>query len=132
MTSTPAGSVAPAARGATHVADKVVALIAEQAAREALHEGPASPSTADAHATVTVRHSDRRARDNGEYLGEARVRLRVDLGYPVDVGARCRAVRRRVSEQVIRLAGMSISGVTVHVQQLHPAQKGREGERRVR
>lgn len=60
--------VAAAERGATTIADRVVAKIAAQAAREALHgvpEGGEAP-----HASVLVHHD------------VARVRIGVELDYP--------------------------------------------------
>ncbi|MFD4690798.1 Asp23/Gls24 family envelope stress response protein [Streptomyces sp. NPDC058463] len=99
--------VAAAERGETRIADRVVAKIAAQAAKEAVDKPPkdgASPS-----ATVTV-HRD-----------TARVRVSLELGYPSDIGRQCGAVRRRVSERVEALAGMEVPEVAVQVERLHPA-----------
>ncbi|MET9552856.1 hypothetical protein [Streptomyces sp. NPDC006645] len=100
--------VAAAGRGATTIADRVVAKIAAQAAREALDgvpEGGAAP-----HASVLVHHD------------VARVRVGVELEYPCDIGAQCGAVRRRVTERVHALAGMEVPEVAVTVEHLHSAQ----------
>ncbi|CQR64757.1 hypothetical protein [Streptomyces leeuwenhoekii] len=102
---TPA-AVPPGRRGATRIADRVVAKIAAQAAREAV--GALPPDAARPRATVTV-HRD-----------TARVRVHLDLGYPGDVGARCGRVRRRVTERVGALTGMTVPEVAVLVERLHP------------
>ncbi|MET8245538.1 hypothetical protein ABZV31_14675 [Streptomyces sp. NPDC005202] len=100
-------AVAPGERGATRIADRVVAKIAEQAAREAL--GVLPPDAAPPHATVVV-HRD-----------AAHVRVHLDLAYPCDIGARCREVRRRVVERVGALVGMQVPEVAVRVERLHLA-----------
>lgn len=100
--------VAAADRGATTIADRVVAKIAAQAAREALGgvpEGGEAP-----HAGVVV-HRD-----------IARVRIGVELDYPSDIGAQCGAVRRQVAERVHALAGMEVPEVAVMVERLHSAE----------
>jgi uncharacterized alkaline shock family protein YloU len=99
-------AVPPGQRGATRIADRVVAKIAAQAAREAVGELP--PDAARPRAIVTV-HRD-----------TARVRVHLDLGYPGDVGARCGRVRRRVTERVGALTGMTVPEVAVLVERLHP------------
>ncbi|MBO1335200.1 iron-sulfur cluster assembly protein [Streptomyces sp. VRA16 Mangrove soil] len=103
-----AAQVAPAERGATRIADRVVAKIAAQAAREALDAAP--QDGAPPHAAVTV-HQD-----------TARVRISLELGFPGDIGAQCGAVRRQVAERVRTLAGMEVPEVAVQVERLHPAQ----------
>ncbi|MER5886342.1 hypothetical protein ABT160_21160 [Streptomyces sp. NPDC001941] len=105
-------AVSAADRGATDIADRVVAKIAAHAAREALGELPE-----DAHApraTVTV---DR---------DRARVRISLELGYPGDIGAQCREVRRQVAERVSALAGMRVPEVAVQVERLHSAHTRRD------
>ncbi|MFD7237972.1 hypothetical protein ACFWAT_22035 [Streptomyces syringium] len=99
----------PAERGATHIADRVVAKIASQAAREAL-----SAAAADAHAPP---HASVVVRDDS-----ARVRVFVELGYPCDIGAQCGAVHRRVVERVRGLVGMEVPEVAVTVERLHSPQ----------
>ncbi|MES4891956.1 hypothetical protein [Streptomyces sp. NPDC096012] len=103
----PLDLVPPGERGATRIADRVVARIAAQAAREAL--GPTPPGATPPHATVVVHRES------------ARVRVEVDLGYPCDIGARCAAVRRRITERVGALTSMDVPEVAVLVERLHLA-----------
>ncbi|WP_372463219.1 hypothetical protein [Streptomyces spinosus] len=98
--------VPPAERGATRIADRVVAKIAAQAAREAL--APLPGAAAAPHATVLVAQQT------------ARVRVRVELGYPGDIGARCAAVRSRVTSRVGALTDLKVPEVAVEVERLHP------------
>ncbi|MGW7052065.1 hypothetical protein [Streptomyces sp. NPDC054887] len=102
------GQVEAAERGATRIADRVVAKIAAQSAREALGKTPEGGRAP--HATVTVHHD------------RARVRVVLELGYPSDIGGQCGAVRRGVSHGVSALAGMEVSEVAVHVERLHSSQ----------
>lgn len=109
-TGEPRGSatvVAAGERGALRIADRVIAKIAAQAAREAL--GVPTAPTAPPQATVVVHHDI------------ARVRVHLGLDYPTDIAARCAAVRRRVVERVGTLAGMAVPEVAIHVEELHPA-----------
>ncbi|KOG17622.1 MULTISPECIES: Asp23/Gls24 family envelope stress response protein [Streptomyces] len=92
-------------RGATKIADRVVAKIAAQAAREALDALPEGGSRP--HASVVV-HRD-----------VARVSVNLELDYPSDVGRQCGAVRGRVRNRVEELAGMEVHEVAVHVERLH-------------
>ncbi|MER5307858.1 hypothetical protein ABT034_08725 [Streptomyces sp. NPDC002773] len=92
-------------RGATTIADRVVAKIAAQAAGEALEAVPEGGSRP--HASVVV-HRD-----------VARVSVSLELDYPSDVGRRCGAVRSRVRARVEELVGMEVHEVTVHVERLH-------------
>ncbi|MFF0555315.1 Asp23/Gls24 family envelope stress response protein [Streptomyces sp. NPDC020472] len=94
-------------RGATTIADRVVAKIAAQAAREALDAVPEGGSKP--HASVVV-HRD-----------TARVSVSLDLDYPSDVGRQCGAVRSRVRTRVEELAGLEVHEVAVHVEHLHSA-----------
>ncbi|WP_371615251.1 hypothetical protein [Streptomyces sp. NBC_00454] len=98
--------VAAADRGATRIADRVVAKIAARAAREAL-EHPA-PDGSPPHATVTVHHDI------------ARVRVALDLPYPCDLAAQCAAVRRRVALRVEEYAQMSVPEVDIDIEHLRP------------
>ncbi|WP_228994244.1 Asp23/Gls24 family envelope stress response protein [Streptomyces sp. DH8] len=100
------GRVAAAERGETRIADRVVAKIAAQAAKEAVENPPADGISP--RATVTV-HRD-----------SARVRVSLELGYPGDIGRTCGAVRRRVAHRVKTLAGMEVPEVAVQVERLHP------------
>ncbi|MEU9143020.1 hypothetical protein [Streptomyces sp. NPDC048349] len=97
--------VVPADRGATRIADRVIAKIAAQAAREAL---PAPPDrAAAAHATVTVHHDI------------ARVRVSLELDYPSDLAAQCAAVRRQVALRIEECAQMSVPEVDIDIEHLH-------------
>lgn len=104
----PVTAVAAAERGATRIADRVIAKIAAQAAREVLQAPPRD--AVPPHATVTVHHES------------ARVRVSLELGYPCDIGRQCNAVRRHVAERVEELAGMEVPEVAVQVERLHLAQ----------
>ncbi|MEU1216289.1 hypothetical protein ACFYSH_31685 [Streptomyces sp. NPDC005791] len=112
------GQVEAAGRGQTRIADRVVAKIAAQAAKEAVDERP--PDAAAPRATVTV-HRD-----------TARVRVSLDLGYPSDIGRQCGAVRRHVAERVKALAGMEVPEVAVRVERLHPSGAGTVPEGSIR
>ncbi|MFJ7586360.1 hypothetical protein ACIQZO_02930 [Streptomyces sp. NPDC097617] len=95
--------VAAADRGSTRIADRVVAKIAAQAAREVLD----TTSGAPAHATVTVHHDI------------ARVRVSLELDYPSDLAAQCAAVRRQVALRVEECASMSVPEVDIDIEHLH-------------
>ncbi|MBA2948427.1 Asp23/Gls24 family envelope stress response protein [Streptomyces himalayensis] len=112
MTPLPGQSVEPAERGATRIADRVVAKIAAWAAREALDAVPQGGEPP--HATVTVHQETGRVRT-------ARVRISLELDYPSDIGRQCGAVRRHVAERVKTLAGMEVPEVAVQVERLHSA-----------
>ncbi|MGW0614562.1 Asp23/Gls24 family envelope stress response protein [Streptomyces sp. NPDC002788] len=101
----PLGVVPPGERGGTRIADRVVAKIASQAAREAVGTLPADAGRPSA--TVVVHHE------------AAHVRVHVELGYPCDIGGRCHRVRRQVVERVGSLTGMRVPEVVVHVERLH-------------
>ncbi|WP_166027163.1 Asp23/Gls24 family envelope stress response protein [Streptomyces chilikensis] len=100
-------SVPAAERGETRLADRVVARIAAQSAREALDDLPAD--AVPPYATVNL-HQD---------AGTVRVNVNLELTYPSDLGAQCRAVRRRVTGRVAELAGLKVLEVVVHVERLH-------------
>ncbi|MFE7777507.1 Asp23/Gls24 family envelope stress response protein [Streptomyces sp. NPDC057445] len=105
-------------RGATTIADRVVAKIAARAAREALGRVPEGGSVP--HATVTVHHD------------HARVRISLELDYPSDIGAQCGAVRRHVAQRVEALAGMEVPEVAVDVERLHSVHTRRGAQGRLR
>ncbi|MFC8918912.1 hypothetical protein ACGF5F_26845 [Streptomyces sp. NPDC047821] len=119
MTATTGGGdavtgVQAAERGATTIADRVVAKIAARAAREALKAAPEEPEAPGSgpagrppHAAVVV-HRD-----------AARIRISLELRYPCDIGAQCGAVRRQVIRRVRTLAGMEVPEVAVQVERLH-------------
>lgn len=102
-------------RGATKIADRVVAKIAAQAAREAA--GPAPAGGSKPHTSVVV-HRD-----------VARVAVSLELDYPTDIGRRCGAVRGRVRARVEELVGMEVHEVTVQVERLHSALTGQSSPR---
>jgi uncharacterized alkaline shock family protein YloU len=125
--------VPPGERGAMRIADRVVAKIASQAAREALAGAPEArrvPVGARPHATVSVRSVSAPGRTDSPH-DEARVRVAVELGYPSDIGAQCGAVRREVAQRVRALAGMDVLTVFVTVERLHLVHSASE-QRRVR
>lgn len=122
----PEGEQVPAAqRGGTRIADRVVAKVASQAAKEALRSGsgtrfvPAGRRYAP-RASVSVQED------------KARVRITVDLGYPSDIGALCAAVRRQVAQRVGELVGMEAREVAVQVERLHSRYLDGEALGRVR
>jgi uncharacterized alkaline shock family protein YloU len=116
----------PAAdRGSLRIADRVIAKIAAHAAGEVLSGAPGAdlvPKDASPHASVSVRKGPRNA---------ARLRLTLELGYPVDIGAVCGMVRRHVTSRVEALTGMTVPEVAVEVERLHSAAAARKGEGRV-
>lgn len=103
------GAVPAAERGALLIADRVVAKIAARAAREVLDAPPEDFEGGVPHAEVSVRD------------GVARVRVRLELGYPSDVAGQCARVRRQVASRVGEFAGMEVPEVTVTVERLHRA-----------
>ncbi|MGA4848066.1 hypothetical protein ACOBQB_18110 [Streptomyces sp. G5(2025)] len=115
-----AAQVAPGERGATRIADRVVAKIAARAAREAVQAVPDGGSPP--HATVSVTPQSSGSAATGEALfGTARVRVSLELVYPCDIGRQCGAVRHQVAERVRALAGMDVPEVVVQVERLHSA-----------
>ncbi|MET9896819.1 Asp23/Gls24 family envelope stress response protein [Streptomyces sp. NPDC006465] len=120
-------------RGAISVADRVVAKIASRVAREALSRftesaGHVPPGRRTPHVTASVRRApepNAAGRDSESaagrqvVLGEARLRITVELGYPSDIGAQCAAVRREVTERLRAWAGMDVPELAVSVERLH-------------
>ncbi|MFF9510956.1 Asp23/Gls24 family envelope stress response protein [Streptomyces sp. NPDC014724] len=120
-------------RGAIAVADRVVAKIASHVAREALGRFTESashvpPGRQMPRATASVRLAPEQddvgrgrvpAESRSVVLGEARMRIAVELGYPSDIGAQCAAVRREVTERLRTWAGIDVSELTVSVERLH-------------
>ncbi|MFI2199216.1 Asp23/Gls24 family envelope stress response protein [Streptomyces sp. NPDC020192] len=109
----------PGERGALRIADRVVAKIAAQAAREALPPLPAD--AAAPHATVVVLSHSRLRSSGGTPAEAARIRVYLELGYPCDIGAHSAAVRRQVAERVSALVDMAVPEVAVQIERLHPA-----------
>ncbi|MPY44361.1 Asp23/Gls24 family envelope stress response protein [Streptomyces phyllanthi] len=114
----PLTTVAPGERGATRIADRVVAKIAAQAAREALK--PLPPDAMPPHADAVVHRE------------AAHVRVGLELEYPSDIGARCAAVRRHVAQRVEALAGVDVPEVAVLVERLHLVHVPGAAQRRTR
>ncbi|MFF7049588.1 Asp23/Gls24 family envelope stress response protein [Streptomyces griseorubiginosus] len=133
-------------RGATIVTDRVVAKIAARVAREALSRFTESAGhVPSGHRTPHVSTSLRRAPERTSagrdaesaagrqaVLGEARLHITVELGYPSDIGAQCAAVRREVTERIRAWAGMEVSDLAVSVGQLHSAHTRHTDRERVR
>ncbi|MCX4790362.1 Asp23/Gls24 family envelope stress response protein [Streptomyces sp. NBC_01221] len=133
-------------RGATTVSDRVVAKIASHVAREALSRFTESashvpPDRRTPHVTTSVRRAPERndtGRDSDPadsrpaMLGEVRMRIAMELGYPSDIGTQCAAVRREVIERLRTWAGMDVSGLTVSVERLHSVHSRHTDRERVR
>ncbi|MFD5132290.1 Asp23/Gls24 family envelope stress response protein [Streptomyces olindensis] len=132
-------------RGAITIADRVVAKIASHVAREALSRFTDSvdhvpPGRRMPRVTTSVRRAPERqaAGRDGESaagrqaaLGEARLRITVELGYPSDIGAQCAAVRREVTDRLRTWAGMEVSDLAVSVERLHSAHTRHTDQERV-
>ncbi len=124
--------VLAAERGATTIADRVVAKIAAHAAREALEgarrgDGGTGESGTGAGGTGEGGARGTKGGVHGRppqaavvvHRDSARVRITLELGYPCDIGAQCAAVRRQVVRRVRTLAGMEVPEVAVQVERLH-------------
>ncbi len=126
MTETQPEPAVPAAdRGATRIADRAVAKVAAQAAREALRTGPGADTVPRGRRAAPQSDVDVRG-------GSARVRISLQLGYPSDIGGQCGAVRRQVTTRVGELTGMEVADVAVRVDRLHSAHLDGEAFRRAR
>ncbi|WP_406260595.1 Asp23/Gls24 family envelope stress response protein [Streptomyces chartreusis] len=133
-------------RGAITVADRVVAKVASQVAREALSRftesvGHVPPGRRTPRVTTSVRRAPERktaerdaesAAGRQALLFEARMRIAVELGYPSDIGAQCAAVRREVTERLRAWAGMEVSDLVVSVERLHSVHARHTDQERVR
>lgn len=140
------GVVPRGERGATAVTDRVVAKIAARVAREALGRftesaGRVPPGRRTPHVSTSVRRAPERtgpgrdaesAAGRQAVLGEARMHITVELGYPSDIGAQCAAVRREVTERIRAWAGMEVPDLAVSVERLHSAHTRHTGRERVR
>ncbi|MEW1914133.1 hypothetical protein AB0442_37920 [Kitasatospora sp. NPDC085895] len=101
--------VAARERGATVIPDRVVARIAARAGREALAAQPyrparPAPPTPDASAHV--------------HGGSARIRLAVELPYPIDLAAASRELQRQVTRRVGYLTGLEVAEVALAIRRL--------------
>jgi uncharacterized alkaline shock family protein YloU len=133
-------------RGAITIADRVVAKIASHVAREALSRftesvGSVPPDRRTPRVTTSVRRAPERdtagrdvepAAGRQAALGEAGLRITVELGYPSDIGAQCAAVRREVTERLRTWAGMEVSDLAVSVERLHSVHTRHTDQERVR
>ncbi|MFI8232062.1 Asp23/Gls24 family envelope stress response protein [Streptomyces sp. NPDC085900] len=140
------GVVPRGERGATAVTDRVVAKIAARVAREALSRftesaGRVPPGRRTPHVSTSVRRAPERtgagrdaesAAGRQAVLGEARMHISVELGYPSDIGAQCAAVRREVTERIRAWAGMEVPDLAVSVERLHSAHTRHTDRERVR
>ncbi|UED83479.1 Asp23/Gls24 family envelope stress response protein [Streptomyces profundus] len=119
-------------RGVTRIAERVVAKLATQAAREALRaESKAQPprrKNGGPHASAVVR----RPSGGDGSGGIASVRVAVELAYPSDIGSQCGAVRRQVARRIGELASMEVGDVAVAVERLHSTALDGEGSGRLR
>ncbi|MFD0008785.1 Asp23/Gls24 family envelope stress response protein [Streptomyces sp. NPDC127178] len=133
-------------RGAITVADRVVAKIASQVARDALSRFTESADQVPTgrrtpRVTTSVRRAPERntagpdaetAAGRQALLFEARMRITVELGYPSDIGAQCAAVRREVTERLRTWAAMEVSDLVVSVERLHSVHARHTDQGRVR
>jgi uncharacterized alkaline shock family protein YloU len=105
------GAEHPAAeRGALRIADRVLARIASQAAAEALAEHAPEPDR-----LTHPRASAARSRRGRRTL---RLRLGLDLPYPVDIAAATGAVHRQVVHRLAQLAEAEEPSVALVVERL--------------
>ncbi|GGN34669.1 hypothetical protein GCM10012285_06990 [Streptomyces kronopolitis] len=109
----------PARRGATLIPETVVARIAVRAAHEALirHAGRSTSrlGLGPAHSTAAV------------HDGSARLKVSLDLPYPVDIARACGEIRRYVDNRVSYLTGLRLDGLTLFVQRLVSDESLRRG-----
>ena len=118
MASAPASSFPTPAipaeeRGALRIADRALARIAAQAASEALAE----------HAPEPERLGFPRASADQGKRG-LRLRLGIDLPYPVDIAAATGAVHHQVVRRLAQLAGAGEPAMLLVVERLVPPEPG--------
>ncbi|WP_217196077.1 hypothetical protein [Streptomyces buecherae] len=111
-------TIPAAQRGATTIADRVIARTATAAAREALHD--LAHPTATARATGTTRR------------GTARLTLALDLPYPIDIPATTDAVHQHVSHRTAALMGLPVGTLRIRVERLHLPEAATTDGRQVR
>lgn len=108
----PAAASHPAEeRGSLRIADRVLARIAAQAANEALAEHTAEPDRLD-YPRVSAARGRRRS--------GLRLRLGLDLPYPVDIAAATGSVHRRVVHRLAQLAEVEEPTLALVVERLVP------------
>ena len=109
-----AASAVPAEeRGALRIADRALARIAAQAASEALAEHAPEPERLD---------FPRAAADQGRR--GLRIRLGIDLPYPVDIAAATGAVHHQVVRRLAQLAGAQEPTLALVVERLVQPETG--------
>ncbi|MFE2595771.1 hypothetical protein ACFXCZ_04575 [Streptomyces sp. NPDC059396] len=59
--------------------------------------------------------------------GSVRLRVSLDLPYPVDIARTCGEIRRSITERVSHLTGMPINDITLSVHRLVPDESLRRG-----
>ncbi|MFC1419721.1 hypothetical protein [Streptacidiphilus cavernicola] len=101
---------APAERGSTRIADRVLARIASRAAVEAV-----TPHAPDPRRLETPRASAHRHR-----RGTVSIKVGLDLPYPADIGALSGEVHQRIVERLDELAGTEAPKVSLVVERLVP------------
>jgi len=120
--------------------------LAAQVAREALGRfteptGRVPTGHRTPRVTAVLRRAPEEHHSSGEgdpaesrppVLGQVRLGIAVELGYPSDIGAQCAAVRREVTERVEAWAGVEVSDLVVKVEKLHSVHSRRTGRERVR
>lgn len=110
-----------APRGQTYLADKVIAKVAAQAAREATNASEAPSDLAvDAGHRPRAEVRRRNARDGRG----AELRVVLDLVFPAPIAALASQVRANVRERVETLCGEAVRYVDVHVDRLRVAGSG--------
>lgn len=101
--------IAARERGATVIPDRVVAKVAARAGREALaqpsYRAPRQPARGP-EASASVHGTS------------ARIRLAVDLPYPIDLAAAVPDLQRQVSQRVSRLTGLEVTEVVLAIRRL--------------
>ncbi|MHA6763538.1 Asp23/Gls24 family envelope stress response protein [Streptacidiphilus sp. PAMC 29251] len=100
---------APADRGSTRLADRVLARIASRAATEVLAQ-----HAADSQRLETPRASASQGRRG------VSIRVGLDLPYPADIAAVSREVHRQIVRRVADLAGAESPRITLVVERLVP------------
>ncbi|MFC1413646.1 hypothetical protein ACEZCY_31300 [Streptacidiphilus sp. N1-12] len=98
---------APADRGSTRIADRVLARIASRAAVEAL-----AGHTADTQRLETPRASASQGRHG------ISIRVGLDLPYPADIAAVSREVHRQIVRRMADLAGAEAPKIILVVERL--------------
>jgi uncharacterized alkaline shock family protein YloU len=108
---------APAQRGQTTIAERVVARVAAQAAAEVGQTGGAARQLIGI--TIGRQTGEGNARVSAHTEGQvAMIEMRLSLAYPVPLRALTREVRRHVMERVTGLTGYEVHHVDIEVARL--------------